>query len=185
MEILRAVDIQRDGPRKLTGYAAVFDVDSGGLISENGRTFIERIAKGAFAKSIERDDILAYYSHNEDANPPLGRKSSQTLRLHEDGVGVRFWLDLPSWAGHIEEAVQRGDIRGMSIRGHDPVYQWSRRGTTTVGTIVEARLRHIALVATPAYPQTHVVVRSAVHVPDVFDQVQLKRRRLALEEIAG
>jgi HK97 family phage prohead protease len=176
-------DLTSDG-RKIVGIIP-YNSDSN-VISERGRKFVERIHPGAFNRSLEQPplgDITAHYTHNEEAMPPLGRTSSGTLRLSgNDEIGLRFWIDLPQWADHIRESVQRGDIGGVSFKMGNIAYDWSRRGDMPVGTIRSADLHHIALVLRPAYPGSHAAVRSAVIVPDT-NNLELVALKLRLCEI--
>ena len=57
---------------KIIGYAAVFNQET-----ELWPGFREKIAPGAFAESIEKDDIRALWNHNPDYL--LGRNATSTL----------------------------------------------------------------------------------------------------------
>ncbi|GIW49006.1 MAG: hypothetical protein KatS3mg079_482 [Caloramator sp.] len=50
--------------------------------------FKEKVLKGAFKESIEKDDIRALFNH--DTNFVLGRNKSGTLFLEEDEKGLRL-----------------------------------------------------------------------------------------------
>src|SRR5574340_914176 len=84
---LRAV-MDGDKPTKICGHAAKFD-----SLSEDLGGFRERIAPGAFAKTIQSGDIRALWNH--DANIVLGRNKSGTLRLSEDLAGLAYECDAP------------------------------------------------------------------------------------------
>jgi uncharacterized protein len=76
----------RAAGRKLTGYAATYNVEA--RIAD----FVEVIRPGAFAGSLGQD-ILALVDHNPTRL--LARTKSGTLRLSEDDKGLRFELDVP------------------------------------------------------------------------------------------
>jgi HK97 family phage prohead protease len=152
------------------------------VLTENGRKFIERIAPGAFNRSIETGDITAWFTHDELVRPPLGRTSAGTLRLSgNDEIGLRVWIDAPTSAADVVEAVERGDVRGFSFMFSDPVYDWNKSGQLPVGTIREARLKHVALVVNPAYPAAHAAVRSHVEIP--LNRLAIAEKEMDLLEI--
>jgi hypothetical protein len=72
----------------IDGYGAVFNRDSLDL------GFTERIAPGAFDKTVAEDDILGLFNH--DRNMVLGRTSAKTMRLKIDDVGVKYEIDAPN-----------------------------------------------------------------------------------------
>ena len=78
----------------LKGYAASFNCLSAPLPGGRRGTFRERIAPGAFARSIQRsDDVRALFNH--DANQILARVKNGTLSLREDSYGLEFDVTLP------------------------------------------------------------------------------------------
>ena len=73
MQELR-VATRADGSKGLAGHAAVFNRDSLPMYG-----FTERVAPGAFTKTIGSDDIRALFNH--DPNYVLGRNTAKTLRM--------------------------------------------------------------------------------------------------------
>lgn len=139
------------------GYAAVFNSPSEPL------PFIERIAPGAFAKSLRsrKRDIRLYVNH--DSNMVLASRNSGTLRLMEDEVGLRVEADLPdTTAGRdIRELMRTGVVDKMSFgfqverRGD----KWSDDGMER--TLTAVRLFEVSIVTGfPAYEATQAAVRS-------------------------
>jgi HK97 family phage prohead protease len=139
------------------GYAAVFDSPSEPL------PFIERIAPGAFSKTLrqQKRDIRLYVNH--DSNLVLASRRSGTLRITEDDIGLRVEADLPeTTAGRdIRELMRTGVVDKMSFgfqvdrRGD----KWSDDGMERVLTSV--RLFEVSIVTGfPAYEQTTAAVRS-------------------------
>ena len=139
------------------GYAAKFNVPSEPL------PFIERIAPGAFGKSLRQrsKDVRLYVNHNSDM--VLASKKSGTLRLMEDEVGLRVEADLPDTqaARDLRALMTAGVVSTMSFgftvpRGGD---KWSGDGMER--TLTGINLHEVSVVTGfPAYPQTTAAVRS-------------------------
>lgn len=144
----------------LTGYAAVFDRWSEPLFG-----FRERIAPGAFRKTILEGDIRALWNH--DDRIVLGRNRAGTLRLAEDERGLQTEIDLPDneWGRPVLDAVERGDVTGMSF-AFDVIKEswvWARDSAgLDERTLHEVRLFDVSPVTFPAYPDTTVDIRSAL-----------------------
>ena len=151
-------EIRTDGDgNTFVGYAAKFNVPSEPL------PFTERIAPGAFGKSLRQrsKDVRLYINHNSDM--VLASKRSGTLRLTEDEVGLRVEADLPdTTAAHdLRALMQAGVVSTMSFgftvpRGGD---KWNGDGSERVLTGIN--LHEVSVVTGfPAYPQTEAAVRS-------------------------
>jgi uncharacterized protein len=166
-------EIRTDGDgNTFVGYAAKFNVPSEPL------PFIERIAPGAFGKSLRQrsKDVRLYVNHNSDM--VLASKRSGTLRLTEDGVGLRVEADLPDTtaARDLRALMQAGVVSTMSFgftvpRGGD---KWNGDGSERVLTGIN--LHEVSVVTGfPAYPQTEAAVRSLEKLSE--------RTGLAVEEL--
>ena len=139
------------------GYAAVFNSPSEPL------PFIERIAPGAFSKTLrqQKRDIRLYVNH--DSNLVLASRRSGTLRITEDDIGLRVEADLPeTTAGRdIRELMRTGVVDKMSFG-----FQVDRRGDMwnedgTERTLTSVRLFEVSVVTGfPAYEATMATVRS-------------------------
>lgn len=151
---LRASESE-DGTKTAAGYAALFNADT-----DIGGWWIERIAPGAFSKSLKENDVVSLLGHRADR--PLGRKSRETLRLTEDDKGLAFENDLPDTTDGRDLAVQldRGDIEGMSFGFVTRKQEWDETQDPPIRTIIEAELHEITYTAFPAYPDTEVGLRS-------------------------
>jgi len=152
------VELRTEGEgNTFVGYAAVFNSASQPL------PFTERIAPGAFAKTLanRRRDVRLYVNHNSDM--VLASKRSGTLMLSEDDKGLRVEATLPdtTYANDLRALMEAGVVDRMSFgftvpRGGD---RWSDDGR-------ERELREIVLhevsVVTgfPAYEQTAAAVRT-------------------------
>lgn len=145
------------------GYAAVFNSDSEPL------PFVERIAPGAFRKSLKNSkrDVRLYVNHNSDM--ALASRRSGTLRLSEDERGLRVEADLPdTTAGRdIRELLRTGVVNKMSFgftvpRGGD---KWSEDGRTR--ELREISLHEVSVVTGfPAYEATTAAVRSLARLSE-------------------
>ena len=161
-------------PRRLEGYAAIFD--SAAIIGD----FTETIAPGAFRASLAGRDILALVDHNPSL--VLGRSKSGSLRLSEDARGLAFALDLPdTQAGRdVLALAERGDLGGMSFGFDVPAGGDEWRGD--MRTLRRVNLHEISVVQSwPAYPETIVAARArpAQRFP------RRERARLYLQTLRG
>jgi HK97 family phage prohead protease len=143
---------------KIIGHAAMFN-----QLSEPLFDFREKIAPGAFKKSLKQDDIRALFNH--DANYPLGRNKSGTLKLKEDNEGLYIEIDPPNttWAKDLQESIRRGDISQMSFGFTVVKDNWEHiQGKESIRTLQEVKLYDVSPVTFPAYPQTTVMVRDYI-----------------------
>lgn len=177
---LRAAEGENAPPPMISGYAAVF-----GELSADLGGFREKIAPGAFAKSLG-EDIRALFNH--DRNFIIGRNKSKTLRLQEDNRGLRVEIDPPDTtdARDLITKMKRGDVTGMSFGFRTLEDHWDEVDGKIVRTLIEVRLFDVSVVTYPAYPQADAAVRSleewrAKSAPPPPDFTNM-RRRLALLE---
>ena len=142
---------------KIVGHAAVFN-----KWSEDLGGFREKIASGAFTKTIKEGDIRALFNH--DANFVLGRNKAGTLTLEEDKKGLKVSIDPPDaqWARDLTTSIERGDITQMSFGFRTIKDQWTtpKDGKDNQRELLEVELFDVSPVTFPAYPQTDVGVRS-------------------------
>jgi len=157
-----------------TGYAAIFNSRSEPL------PFREKIAPGAFKRSLRaRNDIKLLWNH--DAGQVLGSSRAGTLRLEEDGYGLRVSADLPDTQQGRDAAylIKRGDVNAMSFGFSVPAGgdDWSSDGMER--TLNSVRLHEVSIVAFPAYSETagktmvrnldEIAKRANVNVDDLSD----------------
>jgi HK97 family phage prohead protease len=148
------VETREEGePRRLVGYAAVFDSDSEDM------GFVERIAPGAFAEALKTSDVRALFNH--DSDNLLGRTAAGTLELEEDDHGLRYEVVLPetTLARDLVAWVERGDITGNSFSFLVAEDSFDREeNVRTIERIAE--LFDVGPVTFPAYPETVVSTRA-------------------------
>lgn len=140
----------------IVGHAAVFNARS-----EDLGGFREKIAPGAFTRTIATDDIHAVWNHDERI--VLGRKKSGTLRLAEDEQGLAIENDAPD-TQYVRDVViapiKRGDVDQMSFMFQTIEDAWNVVDGENVRTLLEVKLFEVSPVTFPAYPQTDVSARS-------------------------
>lgn len=139
---------------KIRGYAAVFD-----SLSEDLGGFREKIAKGAFADTLNAD-VRALWNH--DANIVLGRTTSGTLTLREDSHGLAIEIDPPDTqqARDLLVSIRRGDISQMSFGFYTKADEWEKRDGENIRTLRKVELFDVSPVTYPAYADTSVATRS-------------------------
>lgn len=147
-----------DGNRTLSGYAVKWEFKS--QVLGMFYKFREQIQKGAFLESLNNDDQRFLWSH--DTSKVLGRTKNSTLRLQEDGTGLRFDLDLPNTTlgNDTYESIKRGDVDGVSFGFNvedDEVVEPDDE--LPLRTVKKAKLLEVSAVAFPAYPDSQVSAR--------------------------
>jgi HK97 family phage prohead protease len=166
----------------LTGYAAVFGQWSEQLASWSSDGFREQIMPGAFARAIQEDDVRALWNHDESI--VLGRSRAGTLRLAEDRHGLHAEIDLPDneWGRPVLQAVERGDVTGMSFAFDvlQESWNWTPAGQPDERTLHAVRLFDVSPVTFPAYPDTEIdVLRSHAASLDLAGRALLLARAQA------
>jgi HK97 family phage prohead protease len=143
-----------DDKRTLVGYAALFE-----RLADIGSYFKEKIAPGAFSDAI-KGDIRALVDH--DRGRVIGRSTAGTLRLQEDGTGLRVEIDVPDTTdgNDLWVLVERGDISGMSFGFRVTKETWDETGDIPIRTIEKLELIEVSAVAWPAYEDTTLAKRS-------------------------
>jgi len=176
---LDGAEVRADGAaRKLDGYAAVFNREA--IIWGLWR---EEVAPGAYSKTIQEGDIRALWNH--DTNIVLGRNKAGTLRLAEDSKGLRTEIDPPDneWGRPVVDAVQRGDVTGMSIAfrviKEEWIYPPKDSRELPKRTIREAKLYDVSPVTFPAFEQTSISARSVALVKTEDELIEEARQILA------
>jgi HK97 family phage prohead protease len=145
----------------LEGYAAVFNDWT--EINDRSGTYMERIAPGAFKRSIGRSVPVLQFDHGHHpliGSIPLGRITSITEDSHGLRIKARLsdnWLVEP-----VRDAIRDGAISGMSFRFSIPEGgdKWEQRDGVDYRTIINVSLVEAGPVVWPAYSSTSVGVRS-------------------------
>lgn len=162
-----------DGKPMLRGYAAVYNqlsVDFGG--------WQEIIRPGAFSATLATGpDVRALIDH-ESGLSTIGRTRNGTLRLAEDGTGLRVEIDPPdTQAGRdVVTLVRRGDLNQMSFAFWTKRDNWLQTGEQVLRELLEVDINNgdVAVVTYPAYPQTSIAMRSLMNLPDIPNAFRLE-----------
>jgi HK97 family phage prohead protease len=144
---------------RIAGHASMFDTpyDLG--------FFRERVARGAFVKTMGEAAVAALWNH--DPNIVLGRNKNKTLRLEEDEVGLAYEFDLPDTqaARDLYALIERGDVYQSSFSFETIKDYWMEPDAShdqALRTLTEVRLWDVSPVTYPASPTTDVDVARAM-----------------------
>jgi HK97 family phage prohead protease len=158
-----------DDGNLLVGYAAVFN-DWTEINSWEGQ-FKERIAPGAFRKTLRErgDQVKVLFNHGMDpsiGDKPLGKPRS--MKERDKGLYVEVPLDDTSYNADIKALLRSGALDGMSFRMSVLAEEWNlpEEGLPE-RTIKEIRLYEFGPVTFPAYQATEAGVRA--HAPRAFE----------------
>ncbi len=130
----------------ISGYAAVFNSDSEPL------PFIERIAPGAFTRSLKsRNEIKLLWNH--DMGEPMASLRGGSLKLWEDAKGLAYEAKLANTTRgrDVAELIRSGVIDAMSFGFNVIKDTWDERGNRTLEAV---RIHEISVVSYPAYTAT-------------------------------
>jgi HK97 family phage prohead protease len=150
--------------RRLRGHAAVFDTPTA-IGPADDPWWIEKIARGAFTKTIGADDIRALFNHDDDN--VLGRTTNGTCQLSEDDVGLLSVIEpADTTVGRdVLTLVERGDINQMSFGFRCIAQTWQDPPIGSMDpptrTLTEVQLWDVSPVTFPAYPETDIALAEA------------------------
>lgn len=177
-EVTRSTEDGGDG-LTFEGYAAVFDSPT--RIDSWEGMFDEKIARGAFKKTIRERTPVLQFDHGRHAivgSIPIG--SIRELREDERGLFVQARLASNWLIEPVREAIGNGSVNGMSFRFEtvkDEWYDAEGKRITDVDelmrllwdagdrgplsrTLREVKVPELGPVVFPAYPDTTASVRS-------------------------
>ena len=145
----------------IEGYVNAVERKSQPLWSRMGQ-FIERICKGAFQKSLERNDNVRILL-NHDPSRDLGGTKDGNLELEEDSIGLHARATITD--PDVVEKAKNGDLVGWSFGFYDrEVEQKTDEDGFPLRNVRDLDLEEVSLLdktTTPAYDGTLVAVRSA------------------------
>ena len=165
MKEVRVTEIRAEAPPAdgekaliLSGRPVVYE--SATQINDIGGSYIEIIKRGAL-DGTDLSDVRLLVGHDA-SRIPLAR-TPRTMSLDVDADGLTFRAQLPDTEAGKEafEAVQRGDIRGLSFAFTVPDGGDEYDPTTNTRTIKRiAKVYECTLTAFPAYESTYVSAES-------------------------
>lgn len=171
----------------LTGHGAVFN-EWTTIDSWEGR-FKERIAPGAFKKTLQENGNRVRLQFDHGQHPLIGSLPIGTIRkLKEDTRGLYVearladnWLVQP-----VREAIENESIDGMSFRFSVVAERWAKETSDLPErTITEVRLMEVGPVVWPAYEGTDVGVRSLELARSLMAADDDTRREIATALLRG
>lgn len=151
-----------NGAPTVEGYAAVFNSLSEPLFDWNMGKFREKVAPGAFAKTLREQNIPLLVEH---ADLPLATTRAGTLQLSEDDHGLRFRSVLDPTDPDVMRLIpkmRRGDMNKCSFGFVTVRDSWDSAAKLRVCTLQEVKLFDVSIVANPAYSATEARVRKAL-----------------------
>jgi len=145
------------------GYAAMYSKRS-----HNLGGFQEIVESSFFNKSAADGwpGVICRYNHNDMML--LGTTASGTLKLSRDNIGLDYTVKLPECRGDVYEMVDRQDVRNSSFAFQVYEQEWAYEDGIALRHLVSGRLIDVSPVASPAYPDATVGLRSLSelkHVP--------------------
>jgi len=153
------------------GYVVPFDRPSLPIPGGPRGDFIETVRPGAFTRTLARNPDLVLTTQHSLMVIPLGRTSSGTMTLEQDGYGLLSRGILPDneLGRPVRDAIRRKDVRGMSMRFRVP----SQAGEKWSADYAQRDLLEVALgpevsiVTFPAYPDTTATVRHLAEIAEL------------------
>jgi len=164
-------DVADDG-FTLEGYAAVFDTPT--RIDSWEGLFDERIARGAFSKSLSERKPVMQFDHGHDiATGSVPIAAIEAVREDDHGLFVSARMFDNPRVEPIRQAIAGGAIDGMSFRFRVTRESWDETRDVPMRTIKELSLFELGPVVFPAYEATSVGVRSLLANLDETQRVAL------------
>ena len=166
----------KDGSLKIAGYAATFDTEAENL------NFREKIAPGAFTRSLASDEPIFLLINHQSGQLPLASTRSGTLKLTQDAVGLRMEANLDAKnprALELASALTRGDVNKMSFS-----FSINEGGETRDGgvrTLTDITCYEVSVVNMPAYESTDVGMRSAEEIKAEAEALELRKKQMELK----
>lgn len=147
------LETEENKPARLVGYAIKYDV-----LSQDLGGFRTVFRKGAFGELGDSPlgDLKAYYDHNYE-NGYLGRTSNGTFKIEDDGIGLKYSIELPdtTLGRDVRTLAARGDIIGASVGIIKDKVAWKKETNgLPIRQHLSATLFEVSVVHDPAFPST-------------------------------
>ena len=169
---------------EIEGYVNAVERKSKPLLSRIGSFFVEKIRKGAFKRSLERNDnvrLLLNHDHKKD----LGGIRDGNLELTEDNIGLHARATITD--PEVVRKARNGELRGWSFGFRDrDVEQKRDEDGYLLRNINDLDLIEVSLLDNtkrPAYEGNLVTVRSdesedSVYIGEAFaDEIQVREEK--------
>lgn len=140
-------DASASGLGRISGRAIVYDSRSEVLEG----AYREVIRPGAIRLS---DQLLVLAGHNHQH--VLGRVSTGTARVWDDGQGICFDVELPDtgYARDLKASMARGDVHQCSFAMEVHAEDWRLDPDVAVREVLLCHVLELSIVSLPAYPAT-------------------------------
>jgi len=171
----------KDDCVEIEGYVNAIERNSKPLMSRIGR-FVERIAKGAFGRALERnDDVHILLNHDWSRN--LGSTRDGNLELCEDNIGLHARAVIHD--AEVIESAREGNLVGWSFGFEDTDGGVERSTDTETGLplriVRDLNLYEVSILdktKVPAYDGTLIMARSddkvEYHSEAFMDEVEIR-----------
>lgn len=177
----------RNDSVEIDGYVNSVERKSRPLHSRMGK-FVERIRKGAFKRSLERDDDVRLLL-NHDPNKDLGGIKDGNLELTEDSIGLRARATITD--PDVIQKARNGELRGWSFGFMDRDVEHKRdEDGYPLRDVRDLDLKEVSLLdrtKTPAYDGTLVAVRAdeeEIYIGESFtDEINIRELETVEETV--
>jgi HK97 family phage prohead protease len=185
---LRVQDVElranEDGTMTVSGYVN----KTGQLSNVLGVTkrFVEKIAKGAFARAIQnaQRDIDFLAEHDSKKILASTRNNSLQLREDEEGLYMEATIAPTSWGRDYYELIKSGILRNMSFGFRTIKDSWkSLENGLFERTIEDLELFEVSVVRDPAYSQSTIAARGIDLVEEVEVPSELEEEKRNMEKL--
>ena len=161
----------KDDSVEIEGYVNAIERKSKPLTSRMG-DFVERICKGAFKKSLDRnEDVRILLNHNPQRD--LGGIKDGNLELNEDNIGLHARATITD--KDVVEKARNGELVGWSFGFYDKDVENKRdENGMPLRDVKDLDLREVSILdttRTPAYDGTLVAVRSETEESIFFGEL--------------
>lgn len=172
-----------DGSMTVSGYVNMTDQPS--EILGQAKKFVEKIAKGAFSRSIissEKDiDFLA--EHNRSLILASTRNKSLELVEDEHGLFMSAVITPTSWGKDYYELINSKILRNMSFGFRTIKDEWKLIKPNLYERVIqELELFEVSVVKDPAYSQSTIEARGIDVIEDVTIPEELEEENRNMEE---
>ena len=157
---IRANEPTADGEKALilSGRPVVYDTPT--LIKDISGSYIEIVERGALDNA-DLSDVRLLVGHDASKIPLARTPKTMSLQVDEGGLQIKATLPNTEAGREAYQAVERGDLRGMSYAFTVPEGGDSYDPKTNTRTIKRiAKVYECSLTAFPAYESTYVSAES-------------------------
>lgn len=144
----------------------------------------ETIAPTAVERSLENEDIVCLFNHNDEK--VLGRVSNKTLTLTADEQGLYGRVEVnenDKEALDVYARVARGDINACSFGFFPKAEEHRKLEDGSIEFIVrDADIKEVSIVTFPAYPTTQIEARKE-QIKNIKDRELQARKQDLLKKL--